>query len=168
LRDLAGSVKPGAYRPDRDVKCRCDFLVAEVGERVEEQGIPLTRAHRGESCCESSVKSRAVGPRDRLILVRDPPVDAAAAISAQLTMFGPPTSTEQVRGDPEKPGKRTVAWAEGRAPLERERERLGGKLISKTAPNPAMEVPMHSSEVAMKDQLEGLRLRQREREAVRI
>ncbi len=36
-------VKPRAHRPDRDVECTGDLLVAEVGQRVEEQRVPLPR-----------------------------------------------------------------------------------------------------------------------------
>ena len=39
--DLARPVKPCAHRPDRDVERERDLLVAEVGERVEEQRIAL-------------------------------------------------------------------------------------------------------------------------------
>jgi len=48
LRDFAGSVDPGAYRPDWDVECGGNFFVAEVGERVEKEGVPLTSWHRFE------------------------------------------------------------------------------------------------------------------------
>ncbi len=71
-RGQARPVKPRAHRPDRDIERESDLLVAEVGEGVEEQCIPLSRAHRRESTCQPSVESGTVDSRSRLVLSRRP------------------------------------------------------------------------------------------------
>ena len=63
-----GPVKPRAYRPDRDVECKCDILVTEVGERVKEQRVLLAGAHcRQRTCSRASSAGRRLPrvPRPR-------------------------------------------------------------------------------------------------------
>jgi hypothetical protein len=168
LSNFAGPVKPRPHRPYGYLKRGRDLLVAEFGEGVEEQRVSLAWTHRRKSRCQASVKSRTVGAGGRLVLVGDPAVDATTPVSAQPAALSPPTTAEQVGGDPKQPGKRAVARTEGRPPLERKSESLSRKLISKIATAAAVEVPMHSGEVSVEDQLERLRLPKREFNAVGI
>jgi hypothetical protein len=74
LRGPARAVKPRTYRPDRCLECRRDLLVAQVGERIEEQRVPLARAHRRESACQPHIETYAVDTSCRVVLVRRPAV----------------------------------------------------------------------------------------------
>ena len=89
-----------------------------------------------------------------------PPVDAAAAVGAQLSVLGAPVATEHVRRDPVQPGERAAARTAARPPLEGNRERLCGQLVGELAPGAAMEVPVDGNEMPIEDRLERLRLPQ--------
>ena len=144
---LARAVKPRANRPDRNLESDRDLLVAEVGECVEQQRIPLPRAHRPESTRQLGVASRAVDPSRRLVLVFGPPVDTAAAVRAQLPLLGPPAAPEQVRRDPVQPRQGAVGRAAARTPLERDRERLRGQLVGELGPCASMQVAVDGAEM---------------------
>ena len=161
-------VKPGAYRPDRDVECKSDLLVTEVCEGIEEQRIALARTHRRKSARQPSIERRAIYSCVRLVLVGDPPVDSAPAVGVQLTALGSPLAMEQVRRDPVQPRHDAPTCAAALPPREGERERLCRKLVGEITSSAAMQVPVYGTEVPIEDQLERCRLMQRTSQAVRI
>ena len=162
------SVKPSAHRSDRDVECKSDLLVTEVCEGIEEQRIPLARAHRRKSARQPSIERRAIDSCIRLVLVGDPPVDSAPAVGVQLTALDPPLAMEQVRRDPVKPRQDAPTCAAALPPREGDRERLCRQLVGEITSSAAMQVPVYGSEVPIEDQLKRCRLMQRTSQAVRI
>lgn len=155
----ARPVKPCAHRPDRDLERRCDLLVAEAGERVEEQRV-LSRAHRRKSACPPRIERRAVSS-GRVVLVRRPAVDSRANESAQPPALDPPAAPKQVRGDPVQPRQGAGPRPAAGTPLEGECERLDCQLVGQITTGPSMEIPMDRVEVPVEDRLERPRLGQR-------
>src|SRR6266498_91561 len=164
----ARPVKPRAHRPDGHIKGKRDPVVAEVAERVEQQCIALSRAHRRQSRGQSSAKGRPVGSRFRLVLVDDPPIDSATRVGPQLTALGAEAATQQVRRDPVEPREGASVCAATRSPLEGGGERLRSEFIGEVPSNASMEVLVDSVEVPLEDQREHLRLAQGACEAVRV
>ena len=160
MRDLARPVKPGAYRPDRDIEHKGNLLVTEIRERIEKQRIALARTHRRKHTRELRIKRGAVDPRRGVVLIVDPKIDAATPVGSQLTTFRPPTSMKQVRRDPKQPWQGAAARTAARAPLKGNRERLCSYLISEIAAGASMEVSVDGFEVPVEDRLERLRLTQ--------
>ena len=58
-------VEPRATVPTGYLQCDRDFLVAQLGERIEEERIPLPRLHRRECTRESGAVGRTVDPSRR-------------------------------------------------------------------------------------------------------
>ena len=115
-------VKP-VHRPDRDSECQRDLVVAEVGQRVEEQRVPLTRPHRRKCSCQPGAEELSTFVR-RLVLVGDRVVDSAATVGVQLAALGPPVAMEQVRRDPVEPWQDAPPCTTALPPREGKRERL--------------------------------------------
>ena len=151
-------VKPRAHGPDRDIECTGDLVVAEVGQRVEEQRVPLPRRHSSECSGQLSAVRRVAYSCRRVVLIGDPVVDSATSVGVQLTALDPPVAMEQVRCDPIQPWQDAVACATARAPLEGKRERFCGQLVSEITTSSSMEVPVDGTEVAIEDQRERCRL----------
>src|SRR6266511_3092002 len=164
----ARPVKPRAHRPDGHIKGKRDLVVAEVAERVEQQCIALSRAHRRESRRQTSAEGRPLGSCFRLVLVDDAPIDSATRVGPQLTALGAESATKQVRRDPVEPREGAVACTATRSPLEGGGERLRSEFIGEVPSNASMEVLVDSVEVLLEDQLERFRLAQGACEAVHV
>src|SRR5262249_41343677 len=145
LCGLARPVKQGAHRSDRDIKRQGDLLVAEVGERVEEERVPLWQRHRCESTREPRVKRRAIGSGGGgpPLVVAAPATAPTATGGAQAGAWGPPARGEEVRRAPEQPRQPAAAGAAAGAAFEGGRDRPRGELVGETPANPPMEIPMH-------------------------
>src|SRR5262249_6644554 len=125
--------------------------------------------HRLQGFGESSVKRRAVDSCGRFFLVVDRSLDAAAPVRAQLGAFGSPAATEQVSCDPVQPRQHAgVTRTAARAALEGEGKRLRGEVVGDIRPCTPAQIPVHRNEMPLEDQLERLRLTERERRALRI
>jgi low temperature requirement protein LtrA len=161
-------MKPRAHGSDRDVERERDLLVAELGERVQEQRITLAWPHRREGACKPCVEGRPVDSSDRLVVVGGPPVDSGPTVRAQLTALGAPVVMEQIRRDPVEPREDAPARAPPRPLRVRECERLCRQIVGEVAPGASMEVGVDGVEVPVEDHPERLRLGQGPRHALHV